>query len=165
MAYEDISIYLHNKRQKALHKVFMAMENKVNLQCSKILYLVDCMVMHGTYYSNTVEKVVNTGQDMHNKTTWNEKLFASKLNQWYNWYLSRNGIGHYAINSLLFLTTAIEKYVKMYERFIMQLQMYAKAIWILSKGYLPISLLLPSKLQETLGKVKKAIQTATQTTI
>ena len=51
-----------------------------------------------------------------------------------------------------------EKYVKMYERFISQLQMYAKVIRILSKGYLPISLLLPSKLQEILGKVKKAIQ-------
>ena len=37
--------------------------------------------------------------------------------------------------------------------------MYGKAISILSKGYLPISLLPPSKLWEILGKVKKAIQT------
>ena len=29
--YEGISSYLHNKRQKALHKAFVAMENKVNL--------------------------------------------------------------------------------------------------------------------------------------
>ena len=28
----SISIYLHNKRQKALHKAFMAMEDKVNLK-------------------------------------------------------------------------------------------------------------------------------------
>ena len=41
----------------------------------------------------------------------------------------------------------------------MQLQMYAKVIRILSKGYLPISLLPLSKLQEILGEVKKAIQT------
>ena len=45
----------------------------------------------------------------------------------------------------------------MYERFISQVQMYAKVIRILSKGYLPISLLPPSKLQEILGEVKKAI--------
>ena len=32
-----------------------------------------------------------------------------------------------AMNSLLFLTTAREKYFKMYERFINQLKMYAKA--------------------------------------
>ena len=36
--------------------------------------------------------------------------------------------------------------------------MYAKAIGILSNGYLPVSLLPPSELQEILGKFKKAIQ-------
>ena len=47
----------------------------------------------------------------------------------------------------------------MYERFIIHLQKYAKVLRILSRGYLPISLLPPSKLQEILGKVKKPIQT------
>ena len=51
---------------------------------------------------------------------------------------TEKGVGHYAINSLLFLTTAREKYVKMYERFINEPKMYARAIRILSKGYLPI---------------------------
>ena len=37
--------------------------------------------------------------------------------------------------------------------------MYAKAIRILSKCYLPISLLPPSKLHEILDKVKKTIHT------
>ena len=36
--------------------------------------------------------------------------------------------------------------------------MYAKAIRVLLKCYLSISLLPPSKLQEILGEVKKAIQ-------
>ena len=36
--------------------------------------------------------------------------------------------------------------------------MYAKVIRILSKAYLSISLLPPSKLQEILDKVKEAIQ-------
>ena len=36
--------------------------------------------------------------------------------------------------------------------------MYAKVIRILSKGYLPISLIPPLKLQDILGRVKKAIQ-------
>ena len=46
----------------------------------------------------------------------------------------------------------------MYEEFINQLYIYANMIRILSKGYLPISLLPPSKLQDILGKVKKAIE-------
>ena len=36
LAYEGISHHLHNKRQKALHKTFIAMENKINLQHNKL---------------------------------------------------------------------------------------------------------------------------------
>ena len=48
--------------------------------------------------------------------------------------------------------------MRLYERFLEQLKMYAKAIRILSKGYLPISLLPPSKLEEILNEVKMALQ-------
>ena len=96
---------------------------------------------------------------LHNETTWNEQLFAGKINNWYSWYFSEKGGGHYAINSLLFLTTAREKYFKMYERFINQLMLYSKAKRILSKGYLPISPLPPSKLNKILQDVKVALQT------
>ena len=68
------------------------------------------------------------------------------------------GINHYAINSLLFLTTTKEKYVNRYERFINQLREYFQVIRILSKGYLPISLLPPSKLDTILGNVKETLQ-------
>ena len=40
--------------------------------------------------------------------------------------------------------------------------MYTQVITILSKGYLPISLILPLKLQENLNAVKKAIIKPTQ---
>ena len=95
---------------------------------------------------------------MHNTTSWHEKTFAGKLNHWFEWYLHKDGVGHYMINSVLFLTTIREKYVRMYERFIEQLKMYAKAIRILSKGYLPISLLPPSKLHGILSEVRQALQ-------
>ena len=102
---------------------------------------------------------------MHSKTTWNEKLFPGKLNQWYHWYLSKDEVGHYAINSPLYLRTLREKYVKLYEKFISQLQMYAKVIRILSKGYSTISFLPPSKLQEILGKSKRLFRLQTQTMV
>ena len=46
----------------------------------------------------------------------------------------------------------------MYERFINQLREYLQAIRILSKGYLLISLLPPSKLNTILGKLKEPLQ-------
>ena len=51
-----------------------------------------------------------------------------------------------------------EKYVKMYERSLNKLKQYAQAIRVLSKGYFPISLLSPSKLNIILQKVKQAVQ-------
>ena len=57
-------------------------------------------------------------------------------NQWLELYFHHEGIHHYAINSILFLTTIREKYMKMYERFIEELKMYSKAVRILSKRLL-----------------------------
>ena len=74
--------------------------------------------MNSIYNSDTLEQLIDTVPKTHNTTTWNEKLFASKLN---HQCLSKDGVGHYAINSLLFLTMTREKYVKMYERFIYEL--------------------------------------------
>ena len=56
-----------------------------------------------------------------------------------------------------FLTSIREKYVKMYERFLEELKMYSKVIRILSKGYLPISLLPPLKLERILSEVKVSL--------
>ena len=146
LAYEGISSFLHHKRQKALHKAVHAIENKVDLQHNKIFHLEDSMVMYGVYNSDTLEDLIDTVHKFHNRTTWNEKLFAGQINNWYKYY-SSSGIQHYAINSLLFLTTVREKYVKMHERFLNQLRQYLQAIRVLSKGYLPISLFITLQIE------------------
>ena len=128
------------------------MENKVNLEWNRVLHQEDSMVMYSIYNSDTLEQLIDTNHKMHNKTTWNEKVFAGKIDSWYLWYLSKHRVAHYAISSLFFfLTMSREKYVKMYKRFINWLQMYAKGIRILSKGYFPISLLPPSEFEWNFG--------------
>ena len=52
LAYEGISSFLHYKAQKALHKVVKAMENNVDIQCNKLFYLEDSMVLYGIYNSH-----------------------------------------------------------------------------------------------------------------
>ena len=59
------------------------------------------MVMYCIYNSDTLEQLIDTVHYMHNQTTWNEKLFAGKIHYWYQWYLSEDGVGHCAINSIL----------------------------------------------------------------
>ena len=158
LAYKGISSFLHHKRQKALRKAVHAIENRVDLQRNKIFHLKDSMVKYGVYNSHTLEDLTDTVHKLHNRTTWNEKLFSGQINNWYKYYPSSAGIQHYAINLLLFLTTVREKYVKMYERFLNQLRQYSQAIRVLSKGYLPITLLSPSKLNVILQKVRETIQ-------
>ena len=46
----------------------------------------------------------------------------------------------------------------MYERFLNQLRQYSQAIRVLSKGYLLITLLSPSKLYIILQKVRETVQ-------
>ena len=61
--------------------------------------------------------LTDTVHRMHNTSTWQERTFAGRLNQWFDMYLHQEGIHHYAINSVLYLTSVRQKYVKMYERF------------------------------------------------
>ena len=70
---------------------------------------------------------------MQNFTTWNEKTFTGKLHDWMELYLQNEGVCNYAINSIFFLTTVQEKYVRMYERFIEELKLYSRAIRVLSR--------------------------------
>ena len=107
--------------------------------------------MYGRYNSDTLMELVNTVHQMQNVTTWKEQIFVSKMNNWLKQKLENiHNEFDYSIDAVLFLTTIKEKYVRMYEKFINELRSYLKAVQILSKGYLPISLLTPSKLEAIL---------------
>ena len=58
---------------------------------------------------------------------------------------------------MLYLRIIKEKYIEIYNKFISQLHIYVKAIRILAKGYLPILLNTPLKLNEILKSVKEPL--------
>ena len=157
LAYEGISSFLHHKRHKALHKAVAVMNKRTDIQCNRIHHLEDTMIMYGVYNSDTLTDLIDTVHRMQNFTTWNEKTFAGKLHDWMEIYAQDEGVHNYAINSVLFLNTIRERYVKMYDRLIEELRLYSKAIRVLSKRYLPISLLPPSKLEKILKEVRIAV--------
>ena len=115
------------------------------------------MIMYGVYNSDTLTELIHMVHRMHNTTMWKERTFAGRLNQWFELYLHHEGMHHYAINSVLCVTSVREKYVKMYERFIEELKLYSNVIRILLEGYLPNSLLPLSKLQRILSEVRTAL--------
>ena len=66
-----------------MHKAVNAIDNKVDLQRNKIFHLEDSMVMYGVYNSDTLEDLIDTVHKLHNRTTWNEKLFSGQIDNWY----------------------------------------------------------------------------------
>ena len=97
--------------------------------------------------------------NIHNTTSSHERLFAGQQSSLTLRSLYANSLGlcHYPINSQLYLRTVQDKYIALYRELITQQHIYASAIRIIAKGYLPISLVTPSKLREIIYEVKTAI--------
>ena len=133
------------------------MNKRINIEQNRVFHLENSMIMYRVYNVDTLEKLIRMVHKMNNRSVWYEKLCVGHVNKWFEMYLASQGANYYAIHSLLYLQTIQEKYIKMYERFVNQLKEYSHAIRILSKGYLPISLLQPSKLAKILQEVKQVL--------
>ena len=134
------------------------MKGKVNLQHNRVYHLEDTMIMYSKYNSDILMDLIDTVHHMQNLTSWKEKMFVGKMMEWVKKELAKSKNEYsYSVDTILFLTTVREKYVKMYERLIAELKSYSKAIRILSKGYLPISLIPPPKLETILLQVRTAL--------
>ena len=73
------------------------------------------MIMYGKYNSDTQMELVNTAHQMQNVTTWKEKVFVSKMNEWLKHRLEDiHNEFDYSIDAVLFLTTVKEMYVRIY---------------------------------------------------
>ena len=107
------------------------------------MQLENSMLMYSIYNVETLEKLINTVHNIHNTTSSHERLFARQQSSLTlkSLYAHSLGLHHYSINSLLYLRTIQDIYIR-----------------ILAKGYLPNTLVTLSKLQEILNKVRTALQ-------
>ena len=135
------------------------MDNKANIQCNKLMQLENSMLMYGIYNVETLEKLTTTVHNIYNTTSSYERLFAGQHSPFIfrTLYAHSLGLHHYSISSLLYLRTIQDKYIALYGELITQLHMYASAITILMKGYLPNTLITPVKLKEILNEVRKTL--------
>ena len=160
LAYEGISSFLQGKHDTTLKKAVLAMDNEINIQCNKLLKLDNTMLMYGIYNVETLEKLINTVHEIHNVTSSHERLFTGEYNPavFRLLYTNTLGVQQYAFNSLLFLRVVQDKYISLYRELIIQLKSYMSPIRILTKGYLPSTLIPPSRLQYILAEVKRSLQ-------
>ena len=119
------------------------------------MQLENSMLMYGVYNAETLEKLISTVHNIHNTTSSHESLFAGQHSPsiFRTPYAHSLGLHHYSINSLLYLRTIQDKYNALYMELITQLHIYASAIRVLAKGYLPNTLITPAKIE-----VRKTLQ-------
>ena len=132
----------------------------MDAQRNKCMHLENTLVMYGIYNAETLEKLIKTVHTLHHMQSLYESLFAGQTSAAYKAYSLMHGacgIQHYAVNSMLYLHTIKNKYIKIYNKFISQLHIYSKAVGVLAKGYLPILLVTPLKLQEILALDKETL--------
>ena len=72
LAYEGICSFLQQKCENALQKPVHAMSNQANIQHNKLMKLDNTMLMYGIYNAETLEKLINTVQEIHNVTSSHE---------------------------------------------------------------------------------------------
>ena len=136
------------------------MSSKAGIQRNRLMHLEDTLVMYGVYNVSTLEELIKTVHALHSRQSMYENLFPGQMTKAYEYYSQMHGnqgIQHYAINSMLYLRTIKDKYIEMYNQFLSQLHSYAKAIRILAKCYLPITLVTLLKLQEILASIKETL--------
>ena len=129
-------------------------------QRNKLMHLENSLIIYGVYNVETLEKLVKTAHALHSQQSLVEDLFTGQKVAAYEIYSKMQnvcGVQHYVMNVLLYLHTIKEKYIAVYNEFIKQLCIYAKAVRILAKGYLPISLITLYKLQEITNSVKETL--------
>ena len=148
LAFEGISSFLHHKQHKALQKAVKVLNSRKGIDHNRVYHLEDTMIMYGKYNLDALMELVNMMHQMQNVATWKEQIFVREMNNWLKHKLDNiHSEFDYSMDAVLFLTTIKEKYIRMYEKFINELRSYLKVIQMLLKGYLPISLITPSKLE------------------
>ena len=115
------------------------MNEKTNIQCNKLMKLINSMLMYGIYNSEMLEKLIKTVHGIHNTTSSHERLFAGEHNpsRFRTLHVHSLGLQHYSTNSLLYLRIIQDKYVTLYRELATQLCTYVSPIRVLAKDICP----------------------------
>ena len=167
LAYEGISSFLQRKCISALHKAVNAMNNQANKQCNKLMKLDGTMLLYGIYNAETLEKLIRTVHEIHNRTSSHGKVFMGEHNHslFRMLYTDALGIQQYATNSLLYLRIIQDKYISLYGGINHPIVYICFSHQNTSKGILQNTLIKPKRLQEILTEVTKSLHSTNLTQI
>ena len=110
---KEFQVFFRKKHNNALQKAMTAMNDESEFQCNKLLKLDNTILMYGIYNAKTLEKLINTVQELHKVTSSHERLFAGEHNPalFRMLYMNALGIQQYTFHSLFFLRIVQDKYI------------------------------------------------------
>ena len=78
------------------------MDSKTTIQCNRLIQLENSMLMNDAYNAESLEKLTDTVQLIHNTTSSHERLFAGQQSSLTlrSLYANALGLQHYSINSI-----------------------------------------------------------------
>ena len=100
------------------------MSISVDTQRNKLMHLENTLVMYRIYNAEALENLVKTVHALHSRQTLYKDLFTGQTSSAYEAYLQMHGtcgIQHYAVNSMLYFQLIKDKYIEIYNKFILQL--------------------------------------------
>ena len=159
LACEGVSSFLQGGCKDALWRTVLAMNGEADIQHNRLLKLGGTVLMYGMCNADTLEGLIGTVQEVHGVASSHERLFAGEHSPaiFRLLYMDALGIQQYSFNSLLFLRVVQDRCITLYRELITQLRSYVSAIRVFVKGYLPTTLITPSKLQKILAEVERSL--------
>ena len=103
---------------------FKAMPISMDAQRNKLMHLVNTLVMYEICNAKTLENLVKTAHALQSRHMLYKGLFTRQTSAGYEAYLQIHGtcgIQHYTVDSMLYVRTIKDKYIKIYNEFISQL--------------------------------------------
>ena len=114
------------------------------------------MTLYGTCSADSIKEVLDAIKHIHNSLKTYKQILGGSQLYWYKDDIMERRITHLSLNSLYLLELQM-KYVNVYKDLIRTLYFCINEIYILFTGYLPISLIPPSQLNDMITLVKKVV--------
>ncbi len=159
MGIEHLNSHLQHKRELAMKKAIEALEKDRQLMSNTVKQVEKDFLMYGRYQVDSLEKVIETVNSLHKRTSLLEKYFGMQAKDWEVSYPSTaSGADVFGVHMSQYMMMMKEEHDDIYKEFHRNGQALLRALEKLSKGYLPSELFPPSRLKEIAESVSEMVQ-------
>ena len=145
LAVEELGAYLQRKRNKALKVALQELDKKVTISRNEMHQLEKDFLLYGEFDINSTVSIIELLDSLDKRTSYLERILEMEVKEWTNKFLDlSSGPTMYSHMLQLYIANLREKYIRLYEALETELRLLLRSIAILSKSYLPPTI-VPTK--------------------